>query len=85
MVLAVVKRKAKSIATSSRKKAKTTHLTANDLAGKSISTTKKAGINSGFDGILELEEVDNVEVVYEETEGGQIARFNVRFDCGSST
>ena len=32
----------------------------------------------GDDGILELEEVDNVEVVYEEEDGGKVIKFNVR-------
>lgn len=36
----------------------------------------EAGLG-GDDGILELEEVDGVEVVYETTESGRVARFQV--------
>lgn len=33
----------------------------------------------GDDGVLELEEVEGVEVVYETTEGGRVVKFNVSF------
>lgn len=32
----------------------------------------------GDDGVLDLEEVDNVEVVYENTDRGRVIKFNVR-------
>ncbi|KAK7676716.1 hypothetical protein QCA50_020292 [Cerrena zonata] len=83
MASGLIKRKAKTSATS-RKKIKTGHLNANELSWKTVSTSKEAGITSDFDGILELEEVDNVEVVYEETEGGKIARFQVVDNSSSS-
>jgi ATP-dependent RNA helicase DDX24/MAK5 len=61
---------------SSRKKAKVRHHTADDLPWKAVTRPQEAGLD-GDDGILELEEVDGVEVVYEDTEGGRVARFNV--------
>lgn len=61
--------------TSSRKKAKIQH-NADDLPWKTVSRPQEAGLD-GDDGILELEEVDGVEVVYEDTEGGRVARFKV--------
>lgn len=62
---------------SSRKKAKTQHRTADALPWKTVSRPVDAGLD-GDDGILELEEVDDVEVVYEETEAGRVVKFNVR-------
>ncbi|KAF9467758.1 P-loop containing nucleoside triphosphate hydrolase protein [Collybia nuda] len=64
---------------SSRKKAKTRHHTADDLPWKTVSRPQEAGLD-GDDGILELEEVEGVEVVYEETDGGRVARFKVIVD-----
>lgn len=49
----------------------------NDLPWKTLSKPSQAGFE-GDDGILWLEEVDNVEVVYEETEKGRVAKFKVR-------
>jgi ATP-dependent RNA helicase DDX24/MAK5 len=73
----------------SRKKVKTQHNSTNDLPWKAVSRPFQAG-TSADDGILEFEEVDNVEVVYEETSNGRVARFNVSvlsflhfIDCGS--
>lgn len=62
--------------TSSRKKAKFQHPTVDGLPWKAVLRPQEAGLD-GDDGILELEEVDGVEVVYEDTEGGRVARFNV--------
>ena len=50
----------------------------NDLPWKIISRPNATGFE-GDDGILELEEVDNVEVLYEETENGRVAKFKVCF------
>ena len=33
----------------------------------------------GDDGILDLEEVDNVEVVFEQTDTGRVVKFNVSY------
>lgn len=40
---------------------------------------KTAGELDVDDGILELEELDNVQVVYEDTADGRVAKFNVCF------
>jgi hypothetical protein len=70
------KRKPGSSSLGSRKKLKIRHDNADSLPWKAVSRPTEASM--GFeDGILELEEVDNVEVIYEETEGGKITRFNV--------
>lgn len=58
-----------------RKKVKTHH-TAEDLPWKKVTRPSEAGLG-GDDWILELEEVDGVDVVYEETERGKVARFTV--------
>lgn len=70
------KRKKEENFLSPRKKVKTQHLSLDNLPWKSLHRPGVAGFN-GDDGILELEEVEGVEVVYEETEGGRVARFNV--------
>ncbi|KAI0322899.1 P-loop containing nucleoside triphosphate hydrolase protein [Amylostereum chailletii] len=72
--MAGFKRKAPS-STISRKRAKSQRLS--DLPWKSVSHGYEAGVDVD-EGILELEEVDDVEVIYEETEAGRVARFNVR-------
>lgn len=81
------KRKVKSGITVSRKKTKRQHLTSSELPWKTVTTPKEAALTSDLDGILELEEVDDVEVVYEETEGGKVIRFNVSLlliECSSN-
>jgi hypothetical protein len=70
------KRKIQAKGPVSRKKAKIQHHTADDLPWKIVSRPSEAG-RGGDDGILELEEVDDVEVVYEETQGGRVVKFNV--------
>ncbi|GBE88760.1 ATP-dependent RNA helicase MAK5 [Sparassis crispa] len=72
-----VKRKQGQLPLPSRKKTKTVHLTTDDLPWKTISRPKEADLGDGFDGLLELEEVDDVQVVYEETEGGKVVKFKV--------
>ncbi|KAJ7439358.1 ATP-dependent RNA helicase [Mycena latifolia] len=59
-----------------RKRAKTRHKTADALPWKAVARPVEAGMG-GDDGILELEEVDDVEVVYEDTEAGRVVTFNV--------
>lgn len=81
MVLPVTSRKASSKRKLSqkspvlRKKVKTHH-TAEDLPWKKVARPSETGLG-GDDWILELEEVDGVDVVYEETERGKVARFTV--------
>lgn len=72
------KRKIKDQSSTTRKKAKTRHHTLDELPWKTVSRPQEAGLD-GDDGILELEEIEGVEVVYENTEGGRIAKFNVRY------
>lgn len=60
-----------------RKRARVEVLTAEHLPWKTVSRATDT-IVDGDDGILELEEVDDVEVVYEDTPAGRVAKFNVR-------
>jgi hypothetical protein len=65
-------------ATKAHKKAKTIYgslATVDALPWKTLSHT--GGFGNADDGILELEEVDNVQVVYEETPEGKVATFRV--------
>jgi ATP-dependent RNA helicase DDX24/MAK5 len=76
-----LKRKAKSDGRASRKKSKiqTTSLV-DSLPWKSVSHLRSVGgLEDDDDGILGLEEVDNVQVIYEDTQGGRIVKFNVSF------
>lgn len=73
------KRKLPGNLTHSRKKVKIQHRTTSDLPWKTVSRPVEAGLD-GDDGILDLEEVEGIEVVYEDIEGGRVARFNVH-DC----
>jgi ATP-dependent RNA helicase DDX24/MAK5 len=61
-----------------RKRAKIQHRSADDLPWKSVSRPFVAGIGSD-DGILDFEEVEGVEVIYETTDGGRVVKFNVNF------
>lgn len=47
-----------------------------DLPWKQVSRSNVSGFE-GDDGVLELEEVDDVEVAFEDTENGRVARFKV--------
>lgn len=73
---ASVKRKAKAGPSASRKRLKMQPTSLDGLPWKSIRRPSETGLD-GDDGILELEEVENVEVVYEDTEGGRVMKFNV--------
>ncbi|KZP15440.1 DEAD-domain-containing protein [Athelia psychrophila] len=72
MAPATLKRKLQG-PTAARKKSK---VTLDGLPWKTVSRPKETGLD-GDDGILDLEEVDDVEVVYEQTESGRVAKFNV--------
>ena len=74
---AMSKRKAHPGSLSATKKIKVQHGSLDDLPWKSVARPVETGLD-GDDGILELEEVDNVEVVYEEKDGGKVVKFNVR-------
>ncbi|KAJ2915512.1 hypothetical protein MD484_g4910, partial [Candolleomyces efflorescens] len=71
-----LKRKLKGGSSAPRKKVKTTKSNIDDLPWKTISRPAETGL-SGDDGILELEEVEGVEVFYEETEKGRVTKFKV--------
>ncbi|CDO70366.1 hypothetical protein BN946_scf184999.g6 [Trametes cinnabarina] len=72
------KRKNKPSASSLAKRIKTKHVTAEDLHWKKTAKPREADLGTGLEGFLDLEEVDDVEVVYEETENGKVARFKVK-------
>ncbi|KAJ8585683.1 ATP-dependent RNA helicase [Rhizopogon salebrosus TDB-379] len=74
--LAPVKRKAKSGPSASRKRLKSQVSSVDGLPWKAVNRPSDTGLD-GDDGILELEEVENVEVMYEDTEGGRVMKFNV--------
>lgn len=63
--------------TASRKKQKRVVDSISDLPWKTVSRPSESGFE-GDEGILDLEEVDDVEIVYEETENGRVAKFKVR-------
>ncbi|KAI0366851.1 DEAD-domain-containing protein [Pilatotrama ljubarskyi] len=72
-----VKRKTKPSASSIAKRFKTKHVTADDLQWKKTSRPREADLGTGLEGFLDLEEVEDVDVVYEETDAGKVARFKV--------
>ncbi|KAF9475121.1 DEAD-domain-containing protein [Pholiota conissans] len=78
------KRKTPAALSSSRKKAKIQHRNADELPWKAVSRPALTGME-GDDGILELEEVEGVEVVYETTNGGRVVKFNVISDETAET
>ncbi|KAG6335504.1 hypothetical protein ID866_3576 [Astraeus odoratus] len=67
-----LKRRATPKLDSSRKRIKSSCSSVDGLPWKTVT-----GPLDGDDGILELEEVDDVEVVYEDTEQGRVFKFNV--------
>ncbi|KIK99198.1 hypothetical protein PAXRUDRAFT_823034 [Paxillus rubicundulus Ve08.2h10] len=74
--LSNAKRKSRQQSRSSCKKVKLQYASLDDLPWKSVSRPVETGLD-GDDGILELEEVDDVEIVHEETDGGRVVKFNV--------
>ncbi|KII87625.1 hypothetical protein PLICRDRAFT_124996 [Plicaturopsis crispa FD-325 SS-3] len=82
MVQASLKRKSHTTEPS-HKKRKVNHTTAAALPWKAVKRTYDAGID-GDDGILELEEVEGVRVVYEDGEGGRTVKFEVTEDDGQA-
>jgi ATP-dependent RNA helicase DDX24/MAK5 len=61
----------------SNKKAKRREVLPSTLSWKEVKRPKEAGLDD-FEGMLMLEEVDDVEIIYEETTNGRIAKFMVR-------
>jgi ATP-dependent RNA helicase DDX24/MAK5 len=74
--LALAKRKANSGPSAARKRLKIQHTSVDGLPWKTVNRPSETGLD-GDDGILDLEEVENVEVVYEDTERGRVMKFNV--------
>jgi ATP-dependent RNA helicase DDX24/MAK5 len=70
-----LKRKTASSNILARKRTKVLRSAA-ELPWKTISHAHET-TGEGDDGILELEEVDDVEIVYENTESGRVATFHV--------
>jgi ATP-dependent RNA helicase DDX24/MAK5 len=59
------------------KKRKTAHVSLDNLSWKPVVRTHSAGLD--FDeGLLDLEEVEGVQVLYEQTSNGRVATFLVR-------
>ncbi|EJC98248.1 DEAD-domain-containing protein [Fomitiporia mediterranea MF3/22] len=76
---ALKRKKPSSSALGSRKRLRRDVNSIEDLPWKKVSRPSALGFE-GDDGILELEEVEDVEVVYEETKNGRVARFKVLED-----
>ena len=77
--MSVVSSKRRKASTTSHlsKKLKTAHVSLDELSWKPVTRTHAAGLD--FDeGLLDLEEVDGVEVVYDQTANGRFAKFLVR-------
>ncbi|KAG8216686.1 ATP-dependent RNA helicase [Butyriboletus roseoflavus] len=70
------KRKARPQSLSATKKIKIQYGSLDRLPWKSVARPTDTGLD-GDDGILELEEVNNVEIIYEENDGGKVVKFNV--------
>lgn len=61
-----------------RKRSKTVQ-SLKELPWKSVARKQTQSVEDPFDGMLELEEVDNVEVYYDEDDqSGRVARFRVK-------
>jgi ATP-dependent RNA helicase DDX24/MAK5 len=74
---AASKRKNVSPTSHLSKKRKTAHVSPDSLSWRPVACAHTAGIE--FDeGLLELEEVEGVQVEYEQTANGRVAKFLVR-------
>ena len=78
-----LKRKTKPSASSIAKRVKTKHVLTDDLPWKKVVKPREADLGSGLDGFLALEEEDDVEVVYEDTDAGRVVKFQVHADEGN--
>ncbi|KAI0266534.1 DEAD-domain-containing protein [Gloeopeniophorella convolvens] len=82
-MVASEKRKSATHSSQPPKKRKTNHIALDKLPWKANTRTHAAGLD--FDeGLLELEEVDDVQVVYEETANGRVATFTVNEDANGA-
>jgi len=71
-----LKRKASSQPGSSGKRIKASCNSLDGLPWKTVARPLETCLD-GDDGVLDLEEVDNVEIVYENTDRGRVIKFNV--------
>ena len=74
--MAIIKRKGYTQKQESRKRQRKDVDSIDNLPWKIVSRSTAAGFE-GDDGVLMLEEVDGVEVTYEETAAGKVAKFKV--------
>jgi ATP-dependent RNA helicase DDX24/MAK5 len=67
----------------SKRAKRRTATSANDLPWRVVPHVQEAGGDDGGadDGILELEEVENVRLVYEDTPAGRVIKFEVCREC----
>ncbi|KAI0690242.1 DEAD-domain-containing protein [Cerioporus squamosus] len=72
------KRKTKPSSASIAKRVKTKHVSTDDLPWKKVTKPREADLGTGLDGFLELEEIEDVDVVYEETEAGRVIHFETK-------
>ena len=78
--MAADQRKNLSPISHSPKKRKIAHASLDNLSWRPVVRAHTAGLD--FDeGLLELEEVDGVQVVYEQTANGHVAKFLVRISA----
>ncbi|KAH9941652.1 DEAD-domain-containing protein [Epithele typhae] len=84
MSLSGLKRKTKPSSSSLAKRVKTKHVLTDELPWEKVVKPREADLGTGLDGFLELEEVDDVDVVYEETDAGRVVKFKVRDDDDGS-
>ncbi len=77
MTAASDKRRNGSLTSHPSKKRKTAHVSLDNLSWRPVARAHTAGIE--FDeGLVELEEVEDVQLVYEQTANGRVAKFLVR-------
>ncbi|RPD75560.1 DEAD-domain-containing protein [Lentinus tigrinus ALCF2SS1-7] len=72
------KRKTTPSSASIAKRVKTKHVSTDDLPWKKVTKPREADLGTGFDGFLELEEIEDVDVVYEETDAGRVVHFQTK-------
>ena len=72
-----LKRKTKPSASSIAKRVKINHVLRDDLPWKKVLKPCEADLGTGMEGFLELEEVDDVDVVFEEMDTGRAVKFKV--------
>ncbi|RPD61282.1 DEAD-domain-containing protein [Lentinus tigrinus ALCF2SS1-6] len=72
------KRKTTPTSASIAKRIKTKHVSTDELSWKKVTKPREADLGTGLDGFLELEEIEDVDVVYEETDVGRVVHFQTK-------